>query len=384
MFDKGIHKMMQRRINVPFRLSPWLIVFAILCIYSASVLAASQWDPMRFVNIGTFFDANNGKGMYGYDGQFAYQIARDPLNASQYLDVPAYRYQRILYPLIAHVISFGGNPIFLPWVLILINLFSIVGGTKVTELLMLEHNQNRWYALSYGLFIGLLLSLRLDLTEALAFFWVQLAVLFFERKHLWRASFMFILASLSRELSLTFVAAAIIYLFFDKQYKRAITWGSVTLLPFIVWQVIIKVWLGEWAIRSGGMFASSFTLIPFSGWWSIASNLPFLMFLALSLVVVAPVLLPAAISIFVSARAFLFGSNNLGVWSLLINASLFPFLPTSNVMAPAGLYRVAVGLMVGVLHYGSINRSKKALNYSLLWLAALVFLYNDSVIEKVD
>jgi hypothetical protein len=375
---------MQSRIKIPFRLSPWIIVFAVLCVYSGSILAASQWDPMKFVNIGTFFDANKGKGMYGYDGQFAYQIALDPLNASQYLDVPAYRYQRVLYPLLAHVISFGGNPKLLPWVLILINLLSIVGGTKVTEMLLLKHNQNHWYALSYGLFIGLLLSLRLDLTEALAFFWVQLAVFFFEEKHFWRASLIFMLASLSRELSLTFVAAAIMYLFFDKQYRRALIWGSVTLLPFVIWQVVLRMWLGEWAIRSGGMFASSFTPIPFSGWWSVVSNLPFVMFLALSLVVVVPVLLPAGVSIFVSARAFLRGSNNLGVWSLLINAMLFPFLPTSNVMAPAGLFRVAVGLMVGVLHYGSINRSKKALNYSLLWLAALVFLYNDSVIEEID
>ncbi|MEO0562413.1 MAG: hypothetical protein AAF125_09875, partial [Chloroflexota bacterium] len=34
----------------------------------------------------------------GYDGQFTYFIARDPAGAAPLIDVPAYRYQRILLP----------------------------------------------------------------------------------------------------------------------------------------------------------------------------------------------------------------------------------------------------------------------------------------------
>src|SRR4051812_40184986 len=46
-------------------------------------------------------------GLQGYDGQFTYYIARDLLDAKPNLDVPAYRFQRILHPLMVRLLSLG-------------------------------------------------------------------------------------------------------------------------------------------------------------------------------------------------------------------------------------------------------------------------------------
>ncbi len=43
----------------------------------------------------------------GYDGQFAYYIARDPADSPDCLDVPAYRMQRILLPALGALFSLG-------------------------------------------------------------------------------------------------------------------------------------------------------------------------------------------------------------------------------------------------------------------------------------
>src|SRR5690349_2063764 len=57
-------------------------------------------------------------GGTGYDGQFYLYIALDPLHARGYLDVPAYRYARPLYPLAARALALGRKGA-VPWTLLL-------------------------------------------------------------------------------------------------------------------------------------------------------------------------------------------------------------------------------------------------------------------------
>ena len=73
-----------------------LVVFVILC---------AGGDPLDLVQIGTMFSEGKQNGTEGYDGQFVYYIARNlnPHQVKDYLDVPAYRYQRILLPLKFHL-----------------------------------------------------------------------------------------------------------------------------------------------------------------------------------------------------------------------------------------------------------------------------------------
>src|SRR5664279_5428507 len=53
--------------------------------------------PMRYSGQALEFIWPTSAGAAGYDGQFTYDIAANPLHAAPKLDVPAYRYQRILH-----------------------------------------------------------------------------------------------------------------------------------------------------------------------------------------------------------------------------------------------------------------------------------------------
>ena len=350
---------------------PWMITAIIATGYCLLVLAQHSWDPMSFVLPGSQFSGGLSELVMGYDGQFAYQIAVNPADAAPFLDVPAYRYQRILYPILTYIVSLG-NKETIPWMLIVINLLSLVAGTLATEKILKDHGFSRWYAIVYGLFAGLLISLRLDLTEPLAFASVQWGVLLIGRGKIWRGLPLFALAALGRELTVTFSFACFLYLFFNRRRITSVLWGFLSILPFGLWQVFLRVWLGEWGIRSGGNAASPFEVIPFRGLWRIPVTDTYIgLFLIVIVVLIA--LLPAAISIFVSARKLFRGYFGFGVFILLINALLFPFLPTSNLLNMAGLVRTTIGLMIAVLDYGALEQSKRALNYAQLWLLLLLF-----------
>ena len=165
---------------------PSRIVGLIALAYIVLTLARYGGDPMRFALVGTRYDPGVAGGTWGYDGQFAYQIARDPLGASRFLDVPAYRYQRILYPLVAWVLAAGQGTL-VPWTLIAVNWLALVAGTWITEEILAGRGVSCWYALSYGLFAGLLMAVRLDLTEPLALALAQAAILSYERGR-WRGA----------------------------------------------------------------------------------------------------------------------------------------------------------------------------------------------------
>jgi len=356
----------------PLRLiRPWMVVLLLAGLYCLATLAAKNWDPMSFVLIGRQYDPVRGTERLGYDGQFAYQIAVDPSGAPDKLDIPAYRYQRILYPMAVRLLGLG-NPSLIPWMMILINIISVTLGTLATELILTAHGRNRWFALVYGLFAGQMLSLRLDLTEPLAFMLAQWGVLYFDRKHYGWSGMWFALAGLTRELTLLFPAACALSLLVQDRNWRGAVWGLLTALPFALWQVFLRFWLGSWGVSSGGAFASSFEIIPYRGWWGYHTPETDI-FILFSIFVLLVALIPATAGIATGVRKLWQGRRGTGVFILLINSLIFPFLPTSNVLNPPGLIRVVIGLTAAVLDYGAMEGSGKALRFSLLWLFLLAF-----------
>lgn len=359
------------QIHFPGWARPWLVIGLLASAYCLFTLMQHTWDPLSFVLIGRQFDPAHGVLELGYDGQFVYQIAINPAGAAPFLDVPAYRYQRILYPLLGRALALG-NPLLIPWMLIFINLASLVLGTLAAEKVMVDHGCSRWYALAYGAFAGLWLSLRLDLTEPLAFALVMWGVLYFERAKIWRSMPLCALAALGRELTLLFAAAFVISLWLDGRRCTALVWGLGAVLPFGLWQIFLRLWLLEWGVQSGGYLATSFELIPFRGWWGYPVY-DGAMFVLLSLVVLLMALLPASAAIVASLRALWKGRLGPGVWILLLNALIFPFLPSSTMLNLPGLVRIMTGLMAAVLIYGALESSRRALLYSPLWLLLLLF-----------
>jgi hypothetical protein len=121
-------------------------------LYAGYSLWQLDWNPLGFAT---------------YDGGFSYQSALRFLETPPYLDVPAYRFQRITYPLIFRILSLGQAQL-VPWLLIIVNIGAISIGTWVTEKLLTEMNVSGWYALVYGLYGTQMVGLRTDLTEPVA------------------------------------------------------------------------------------------------------------------------------------------------------------------------------------------------------------------------
>src|SRR3990172_591415 len=96
--------------------SPAGVVLIAATLLVSATIAINGGDPLALARIGTRFSQGDLQGSEGYDGQFIYYIAinPDPQQVAQYLDVPAYRYQRILLPLLARAFSLGNQPI-IPW-----------------------------------------------------------------------------------------------------------------------------------------------------------------------------------------------------------------------------------------------------------------------------
>jgi len=93
--------------------TPWwlpvLVSGLLAALYLAWAYAAAHGQPEAIFHVG---DPRRGTG---YDGQFVYFMARDlnPQRVQAHLDVPPYRYQRILLPLLAHLPA-GNVPARLP------------------------------------------------------------------------------------------------------------------------------------------------------------------------------------------------------------------------------------------------------------------------------
>jgi hypothetical protein len=352
-------------------LTPTAVVVVVCLVYVLGVLIQAGGDPMAFVLLGTQFSAGDPQGTEGYDGQFAYQIALDPFEASSYIDVPAYRYQRILYPLLARCLALG-QPALIPWTLILINLVAIGLGTRITELLLQDFRVNRWHALAYGLYGGQLLALRTDLNEPLAQALVMVAIFAWARERRVWAMVAFGLAALAKETTLIFLAAYILYCLHQRQWRWAIGLGLAA-IPFAVYQGLLFSWLGSFGVGSGGAGATPFSLIPLGGWLTIA-RADFLAFLAISLIVVPMSIFPSLAGIWLGVRRLGLGEIHPLIYCLLLNSLVILFLPASTFREPAAMLRLTQGLAVSMLLYGALVRSWRVLNYCYFWIATNVLL----------
>lgn len=354
-----------------FKLSPTLVVLIICLIYTGGVLTANGGNPLAFALIGTRFSQGDPQGSEGYDGQFAYQIAVNPTGAAPYLDVPAYRYQRILYPLLARFLAIG-QPGLIPWTLILVNLGAIGAGAWATEQLLSELRVSRWYALVYGLYGGQLLALRADLNEPLAQGLVQVALLAWARERRGWAILAFALAALGKETALIFWGAYLLYTLGQRRWCWTLGLG-LAVIPFVIYQGILWAWLGQPGLGSGGAGATPFSLIPLGGWLAIA-RVSLAAWAVISLIVGPMSILPGLAGLGLSLRRLLEGLHHPFIYSLLLNCAVLLFLPTSTFREPVAMLRLTQGVMVSMLLYGGLCRSWRVLNYSTFWLATNVLL----------
>lgn len=197
----------------------------------------------------------------GYDGQCYYYVAMDPfIKAGLYRN--AYRYQRILYPLISRALTFG-NLSLLPYTMYLVNLASLAVGMYFFILILKHYSLSPLWSLFYGLSPPSIMTVQYDLPSPLSVALLIAAVYFYVvRDRVYVTAALFALAFLAREDSIVVFLPLILWDVIGKRsLKRAAVIAS-SLIPFFLWQYYVTSRIGE--VPTG---ASSGVLspIPFSG-----------------------------------------------------------------------------------------------------------------------
>ncbi len=355
-------------------LSPASVTLAFLLLIIGVVLAGANGDPLALARLGTRFSLGDPNGSEGYDGQFVYYIARDlqPERVRSYLDVPAYRFQRILLPLLAWLITLGRDSA-LPWALAGLGLLSHIAGTWIISALLAIWGVNRWYAITYGLWVGFTLGVRLALPEPLAFALVAGAILSVKHNRRGLGAVLYGLAAFAKEVALIFLAAQLLVAIFQRDRRFVYQLALFAIAPYVLFQAWLWMVFGTPGIGSGGANATPFEAIPFLGLIRIGFFSPIL--LLGTLIVFGPsIVLPTIWGIWTGLRALILGRVEFFSLALLLNALIIPFVPFSTFREPGGLVRLASGLILSVLLYAARQRAQRVLNYSLFLVVLNVFL----------
>jgi hypothetical protein len=351
-----------------FLFSPTFISLLLGTLLVVAVVASARGDWLTLARIGTRFSEGDPNGSEGYDGQFVYYIARDPNTArvAPLLDEPAYRYQRILSPLLARLLSLG-NVRAIPVILGLIGGLSLASGVWAMEQLFTAWGVSRWYALVYGTWAGFLLALVVDLPEPLAYGLVAGGLLALEKGRKLLGWCLFGLSLFAKEVTILFVGAGILVYLFQRRWRAAVGMGSVTIVPFGLFQLWLWITFGQPGIGSGGAMATPFEMIPFMGLLRIGEAS--LVYLLVMLVVFGPtIVLPAVWGAWQSMRFWLAGERTVIAAALFINTLMIAFTPFSTFRETGGILRYASGLMLAVLLFAGRYHQRRALNYSLFWV----------------
>lgn len=256
--------------------SPHVVLLFAVIAYGTFILvrlAVHAWDVSYFVTAGDAFtnpvDAPKGltvlRGARGHDGQFYYRLALDPFtnHVTDYgitLDLPAYRQQRILYPVLANVLSFGNIDAVPVWMLA-INYAGICAIAWVGANYARALGLHAASGLVFACYPGFVLTLARDFTEILAAA-LLLTTLWLARANRTGASAVFAsLAVLARETTVLTAASFAGVSFWHSWKRRRLDRKGLFIAPIVVcaaWQVYLRLNWGYFPSRDTGTLGVPF------------------------------------------------------------------------------------------------------------------------------
>jgi hypothetical protein len=237
-------------------------------------------------------------------------------------------------------------------------------------------NVSRWYALTYGLWVGLVYGVRLATAEPLAYALVAGALLLNQRGRPLRSAGLFALALLAKETTILFVGAQLVEYVLQRDWRTLTRAAAVSLLPFAAFQACLFLCFGRPGLGSGGYLGTPWEIVPYMGLWRIGAQS--LAGLAVYATLYLPlIVLPSAWGVVMAVWRFARRDWAWPVLALFTNALIFPVTPFSTWSEPNGLVRLMPGLVLAVLMFGAHAKSRRVLNYAMFWLAALVMLVNE-------
>ncbi|MDA8263526.1 MAG: hypothetical protein M0Z47_11930 [Actinomycetota bacterium] len=206
----------------------------------------------------------------GYDGQFYFRIAMAPFNfAPHALGVTldgAFRLQRIGYPLVAWLLSFGSAHLLL-YVLPLVNLAALAGLGWILARFAVASGKHPFFGLLTALYPGYAFSLGRDLTEPLAAFTLVLGLYLLERRRYLFSALSLSATVLTRETgTLVVMAIGISWLYGWLRQRGEGSQGGIFLaaavptVVFAAWQAVVRSQAGHFVLAG---FAESNLGFPF-------------------------------------------------------------------------------------------------------------------------
>jgi hypothetical protein len=205
----------------------------------------------------------------GYDGTAFYRLALDPFTSEVTdfgitLDMPAYRQQRILYPLLVWALS-GGRPAAIPTMLVVVNVLALVALGFLGALLAQQLGRPALWGLLFPLYPGFLYSISRDLCEPLACAFALAAMVAVARRRPVLGATFLCCAVLTRE---TFLLLAVAYAVEYVWSRR--TAPVVFLAPLAIyaaWQLILAWNWGVTPLRAGAHHLVP--ALPFADYWNV-------------------------------------------------------------------------------------------------------------------
>jgi hypothetical protein len=350
-----------------------LIYMIVIAVQSQSVLV---WFTLSSVNVPEDLKAY-GYTEEGYDGQFNYMIARDPVEAMRYVDVPPYRFQRILLPALVRFFSFGQSEA-IPYLFAGINLLMLGLGTWGVENLLKEARYSVWYAMGYAFTLGIFGSARLSLAETMAYGLAVLGILMMQRERWLGAAALFAMAALAKETTLFFPAAYGFYFLYQRKWLQAIAFGLISLLPFLLWQAAIYWVFGTLGIGSGGRGSTSFEFIPFAAFFKILLSGNAVIALVYSVLFLVFIFIPLFWSFWRCYRDFQRKEWTIASQVLAFNIVILPFIPFATFSEVNGMLRFIVGMQIALIWYAASKRQLRALRFSTYWMfSCLLVIVSD-------
>ena len=353
---------------MPSPLRPVLAAAAGYAVFTLLGLALHGWTPLWFVWVGERWSEGVIGGRTGYDGQFVYYLARDGWGALPHLDAPGYRMSRILYPLLAALLS-GRQATLLPWAMLAINYVAVVAGTAVLARWLAARDTNPWWALVYAGCAGTLFAYSRDCTEPLAYLLATAGTVAWIEERRGRAWVLLALAPMARETTALFplgLAAAAL----ASRHGRGAVGLAATMLPAQAWQLYVRA-------HVPGATAGVWGLLQLLLRLRVPLDLPVdASHAAGRLLVGLPVL-----ALLPGALAWVLRAPTTPVpWLIALNALLVLVAPAESYLHVLAIARVGVGLVVAlVLAFPVLSPAMRAgvaaiaVLPTLLWLGPMLW-----------
>lgn len=257
----------------------WPLMFARAQGSSDALLGAGRTGPSWALIHEEIPDIAAGDGL-GHDGQQFYVVARQPLDPAagrDHLDWPAYRYRRILFPLVAGALAPGGGRALIA-AFVLVSLAGVALGARALQKM---DGSPWWLPLTMAAAPVTILSLPYSLSDAFGTGLALMAVALAGRRR-WAAVLAFaVAAALTRE-SLVIVALGL-----------ALTPGMPRRWRIAV-ATVPSAAVAAWSLWSAGRMGvpvseagTAQLALPFTGWLSDATDPTSLVLGLLTLAVMA-------------------------------------------------------------------------------------------------